>query len=124
MKKIFPLATTILMILSLNVFADATTTTTTITGTPVNVDVSGNTYTINGTTTYTTKSDYYYVMTPDGNKQVCYREAQSTYAGVNPVDVSLKIGNDLLSVHCYAYAGGAATSTMGTTGPATGAVGQ
>lgn len=105
MKTVFlSLASSILMILCLNTFADTTTVkTTTITGNPDEVTVSGNTYTLPATTTYTTKSDYYYVVTPEGNKQVCYREVQTTYSGTNPIDASLKIGNDLISVHCYAY---------------------
>jgi hypothetical protein len=91
------------MILSANILADTTTVTkVTISGEPVVVTKSGDMYTLPGSTTYTTKSDYYY-LDVEGKKQVCYREVQSTFSGVNPVDLSIKIGNDVVTVHCYAY---------------------
>jgi len=102
MKTIFlSLVTSIFMILSLNTFAD-TVTKMTISGEPVVVTKSGNFYTLPGSTTYTTTSDYYYINA-DGTKEVCYRDVQSTFAGINPSDLSLKIGNDIVSVHCYTY---------------------
>lgn len=102
MKTIFlSLGASILMIFSLNAFSE-TVTKMTISGVPVVVTKSGNTYMLPGTTTYTTTSDYYYIDV-NGEKQVCYRNVQSTFAGINPVDLSLKIGNDEVSVKCYTY---------------------
>lgn len=101
MKTIYlNLVITVFMIFSLNAFADVTKMT--ISGEPVVVTKSGNYYTLPGSTTYTTTSDYYYINA-DGTKEVCYREVQSTFGGMNPSDLSLKIGNDVVSVHCYTY---------------------
>jgi len=124
MKSILlSLTVSIFMILSLNAFAETPTTDTSITNTPttntpaantstitkmtisgepVVVTQSGTDYVLPGTTTYTTKSDYYFIDV-NGKKQVCYREVQSTFAGINPVDLSLKIGNDTVSVKCYDF---------------------
>lgn len=87
------------MIISFNLYAD-TITKVTISGEPVVVTKSGDFYMLPGSTTYTTKSDYYY-LDVEGKKQVCYREVQSTFAGVDPVDLSLKIGSDTIAVYCY-----------------------
>lgn len=101
MKKIIlGAAASLLMLGSLNVFADVVKVN--ISGEPVTVMKSGDVYTFSGTTTYTTTSDYYYISV-DGKRQVCYREVQSTFAGISPVDLSLKIGSDTVAVHCYDY---------------------
>jgi len=97
--SLFTLGTTMLLALSLNTFAASVT----ITGDPVKIDKSGDFYVLPTGSTYTTTSDYYYVIV-DGKNRVCYREAQpQTSASADLLDLSLKIGVDTVPVHCYIY---------------------
>lgn len=101
MKKIFlSMAACSLALLSSYAFADKII----ISGEPVVIEKSGDYYSFptNSATTYSPRSDYYYVSV-DGTQRVCYRETQPALAGVNLMDMSLKIGSDTVAVHCYTY---------------------
>lgn len=73
-----------------------------ISGKPIVVTPNGSYYAVPADSSYTPRSDYYYV-TVNGTDRVCYRETQPNLVGVNLLDLSLRIGSNNVTVHCYDY---------------------
>lgn len=71
-----------------------------VTGNPVVVEQQGDFYV--PATTVTSTNDYYY-FTFGNTKRVCYREVQPALAKLDFIIFKVRVGSDVVSMHCYDY---------------------
>lgn len=84
------------MLFSITGFADKVV----IHGTPTIVEKRADVYVPK--TTVITPSDYYY-FTIDNTQRVCYREVQPSLTNIDVGIFGIKLGNDVVKLHCYTY---------------------
>lgn len=84
-----------LLLCSVSAFADKVV----IKGEPVVIEKQGDMYV--PASTFTT-SDYYYVSV-NNTKRVCYQEVQPALAKIDMGIFAMKVGSDVVKVHCYDY---------------------
>lgn len=96
--KTLVIALTSLFLASFSVIASADKIV--ISGEPVVVEKQADVYV--PATTVTT-SDGYYFFSVDNSKRVCYKEVQPSLAKVDLGLFAVKLGNDVVSLHCYDY---------------------
>lgn len=96
---ILSLASLIIAVFSSSLLAEMVT----IKGEPVVVEKQGDVYTVPTTATTVTSNDSYYYFTVDNTKRVCYKTVQPGLSSVDLGTLSVKIGQDTVSLHCYAF---------------------